>query len=101
MLKNLSSSFSKKEIEDLVSKGPSVSPNQKYLSGDETESVGRLARVSLHAEKIFGDHDKAAHWLRKPSRALDQQAPIDLLHSEIGAQIVIDLLNQLAYGMFI
>ncbi|WP_077372341.1 antitoxin Xre/MbcA/ParS toxin-binding domain-containing protein [Mesorhizobium prunaredense] len=33
------------------------------------------------ADRVFGNHEKAQRWLRKPSRALNQ-VPIDLLQSE-------------------
>ena len=53
----------------------------------------------MHADRVFGDPQKAARWLRKPNRAAGQQAPIVLLETETGAKIVEDLLVRIEYGM--
>lgn len=58
----------------------------------------RLERISAMADRVFGNHEKAQRWLRKPSRVLNQ-VPIDLLQSEAGATLVEDELNHIAYGI--
>ncbi|RWP37764.1 MbcA/ParS/Xre antitoxin family protein [Mesorhizobium sp.] len=58
----------------------------------------QLERISTMADRVFGNHEKAQRWLRKPSRVLNQ-VPIDLLQSEAGATLVEDELNRIASGI--
>ncbi|MBO9097401.1 MULTISPECIES: antitoxin Xre/MbcA/ParS toxin-binding domain-containing protein [unclassified Rhizobium] len=67
----------------------------------ENDSAQRLLRISELADKVFGDHDKAHSWLRKPNRALKGIAPIDLLESETGARLVETSLYQIDYGIYV
>ena len=67
----------------------------------ENDSAQRLLRISELADKVFGDHDKAHHWLRNPNRALKGIAPIDLLESETGARLVEQSLYQIDYGIYV
>ena len=69
------------------------------LTAEETDRALRLARIATHADRVFGDRDKAARWLRKPNRAAGQQAPIALLETETGAKLVEDLLVRIEYGV--
>ena len=67
----------------------------------ENDSAQRLLRISELADKVFGDHEKAHHWLRNPNRALKGIAPIDLLESETGARLVEQSLYQIDYGIYV
>lgn len=67
----------------------------------ENDSAQRLLRMSDMADRVFGDRDKAHHWLRNPNRALKGIAPIDLLESETGARIVEQSLYQIEYGIYV
>jgi putative toxin-antitoxin system antitoxin component (TIGR02293 family) len=69
------------------------------LTTEETDRALRLARIATQADRVFGDREKSARWLRKPNRAAGQQAPIVLLETETGAKLVEDLLVRIEYGM--
>lgn len=71
------------------------------LTLGENDSAQRLLRISDMADRVFGEHDKAHHWLRNPNRALKGIAPIDLLESETGARIVEQSLYQIEYGIYV
>ncbi len=71
------------------------------LSVEETDRALRLARISAEAERVFGDPERSARWLREPSPALNQQRPLDVLRTEAGAKAVETLLGQIDHGMFI
>ena len=50
--------------------------------------IARLVRVIAHAVVVFGDEEKAAHWLSVPLSALEDRAPAELLSSQEGIDLV-------------
>lgn len=70
---------------------------RKPLTAEESEKAARLARIFALALEAFQNPDKAATWLRRPSRVLDR-VPIDLLDSEAGARMVEDELLRITWG---
>jgi putative toxin-antitoxin system antitoxin component (TIGR02293 family) len=70
---------------------------RKPLTAEESEKAARLARIFALALEAFQNPEKAATWLRRPSRVLDR-APIDLLDSEAGARMVEDELLRITWG---
>jgi putative toxin-antitoxin system antitoxin component (TIGR02293 family) len=66
---------------------------------DSDEQSDRVSRVVAHAKAAFGDPDKADRWLRRPTRTLDGCAPIDLLDTDAGAQLVETLLGRIEHGI--
>lgn len=71
------------------------------LSDDEADRAIRAGRVSLEADRVFGNPGKAHRWLRSANRTLNGQRPIDLLRSEAGTQIIFERLGQIEHGMFV
>jgi putative toxin-antitoxin system antitoxin component (TIGR02293 family) len=69
------------------------------LSPEESDRALRIARIAALADDVFADVGAATQWLRRPTRALDGRAPLDLLASEAGAAIVEDLLMRIAHGI--
>jgi len=69
------------------------------LSSDEGTRLTRVARVwSLALDVWQGDED-AREFLFRPHAMLDDRRPIDLvIQSEIGAELVFDVLGSLKYG---
>ena len=51
------------------------------------------------AEETFGSRDKAATWLRRPTRPLAGKRPLDLLDTDAGARQVEELLGRIAHGI--
>ena len=70
------------------------------LTIEETDKALRLARIAVHAERVFGEPAKAYRWLRKPKRGLNGATPVDFLASESGARAVEGMLHRIDYGMF-
>jgi putative toxin-antitoxin system antitoxin component (TIGR02293 family) len=62
------------------------------------ERSDRASVVVERANAAFGDADKAARWLRRPTRALDGSAPLDLLDTDVGALRVETLLGRIEHG---
>jgi putative toxin-antitoxin system antitoxin component (TIGR02293 family) len=95
--------FSNEEIHQIV--GPRRSLDRRRAQGGvlsliESDRVFRLEQIAEHADRVFGNHEKAQRWLRKPNRALDMVRPIDLLVSEAGAHQVHEILHRIDFGMF-
>jgi putative toxin-antitoxin system antitoxin component (TIGR02293 family) len=70
------------------------------LSPKETARVVRLAQVYAQAEDTFQNAMRARAWLRRPSRALSDQVPLELLDTELGARLVEDELTRISYSVY-
>jgi putative toxin-antitoxin system antitoxin component (TIGR02293 family) len=68
------------------------------LSATEADRAYRLARVADLATELIGDEDKAKSWLRTPSTYLGDEAPVAMLDTEIGTELVVESLYAIAYG---
>ena len=71
---------------------------QQKLQADESDRLLRLARISAQAAATLGSEEKAAQWLRRPNRALGNQAPLDLVDSDIGTRQVEEVLGRIEHG---
>lgn len=69
------------------------------LDRAQSDSLVRLARVIATASNTLGSPAKAAQWLRRPNRALGGEVPLNLLDTEVGEQLVEDVLGRLEYGV--
>lgn len=68
------------------------------LSVGESDRAVRLARILALAEAAFANPEKAMTWLRRPSSALDDRAPLDVAGTDAGARIIENLLARIAWG---
>ena len=64
----------------------------------ESDRVYRLAQVTAEATDAFGDAEKAARWLRKPSRSLGGITPLEAARTSAGVRLVEEALGQIMYG---
>jgi putative toxin-antitoxin system antitoxin component (TIGR02293 family) len=69
------------------------------LSAEQSDRLVRILRVVQEAEETFVDPEKAHRWLRRPTSALADNAPLDLLDTEVGARRVEALLGRIAHGI--
>jgi putative toxin-antitoxin system antitoxin component (TIGR02293 family) len=76
-----------------------ITSNSK-LTAEESDRTVRLARVMANAEDTLGTMKKASQWLQTPNRALDGEAPFDLLDTDAGVQSVETVLGRIAYGVY-
>ena len=63
---------------------------------------GKLSKeyVVNYAIDVFGDISKTQKWLGTNIRALEGKCPLDLLDTDDGLQIVIDILDKIQFGTF-
>jgi putative toxin-antitoxin system antitoxin component (TIGR02293 family) len=69
------------------------------LSPEESDRALRLARVAAHAEEVLGGRDAAVSWLHRGNRALGGRKPLELVRTDAGAELVIDVLGRLEHGV--
>src|SRR6478672_13427968 len=56
------------------------------LTAEQSDRLVRVLRMIEQAEQAFGDVQKARTWLRRPTTALADHAPLDLLDTDIGTR---------------
>lgn len=69
------------------------------LTPEQSDRLLRVLRLLALAEDTFGSRDKAATWLRRPTRPLADECPLDLLDTDAGARQVEELLGRIAHGI--
>jgi putative toxin-antitoxin system antitoxin component (TIGR02293 family) len=69
------------------------------LKEGESERLYRLARVLARAHDVFGDIDRAGHWLRAENRALGGSRPLRMLDTDVGTIAVEDVLTRIEHGV--
>ena len=95
--------FSNEELYRIVGPRRSLDRRREHggmLSLAESDRVFRLEQIAEHADRVFGNREKARLWLRQPNRALEMARPVDLLESEKGAHQVHEILHRIDFGMF-
>ena len=66
---------------------------------EQSDRLVRVVRVLAAAEETFGSQDKASRWLRRPTKVLEGEAPLELLDTTEGAREVEDLLHRIDHGL--
>jgi putative toxin-antitoxin system antitoxin component (TIGR02293 family) len=70
------------------------------LTMHEADGILRLMRVVLHARACFGDARRGDMFMRLENPSLDNQVPMDMARSEIGAGQVHTILGRIEHGVF-
>jgi putative toxin-antitoxin system antitoxin component (TIGR02293 family) len=89
------------EVDKIVLPRKTFSHRRKIgrLTPDQSDRLVRVVRILAAAEETFGSQEKASLWLRRPTRALDGEAPIEWLDTSEGAREVEDLLHRIDHGL--
>ena len=70
------------------------------LSPEESDRVLRLARVAAQSEEVLGGREDAVNWLHRANRSLGGHKPLELVGTDAGAELVVDVLGRLEHGVF-
>ena len=70
------------------------------LSPEQGGRAFRFAELLARAAVIFGGQEEAERWFDTPAMGLDQQKPIDLIATQVGAQLVDEFLGRLEHGVY-
>jgi len=76
-----------------------VKKSRDRLSAGVSDRLYRIARIFSMACYVFEDKTAAKKWLRSAQIGLGGNVPLDLMHTEAGAQEVEDLLGRIEYGV--
>lgn len=74
--------------------------NPEPLTAEQSNSTWRLATVLSKAEEVLGDRQLAVNWMTSPAMGLEGRAPIDLLTTQMGFELVEDFLTRMEYGVY-
>lgn len=69
------------------------------LNPEQSDRLTRVARIIAIAEDTFGTPEKAHKWLRRPTAALEDHAPLRLLDTDEGTRMVETLLGRISHGI--
>lgn len=69
------------------------------LTAEQSDRLVRVVRLLALTAETFGDREKAARWLRRPTSALGGEPPLHLLDTDEGARAVENLLGRIAHGI--
>lgn len=73
---------------------------EQRLSAQESDRLSRVARILAYATQVFGTNEKASAWLTRPNRMLQRAAaPLDLLDTDTGTQVVETMLGRIDHGV--
>ena len=61
--------------------------------------VHRLVPVIAQAIAVFGDEQKATHWLNTPLELFDNRTPSELLETEEGTALVEQTLTRIEHNI--
>lgn len=76
------------------------SRSQGRFSTAHSDQLYRVARVLGAAQALFeGDWELARAWLKSPQWGLGGRRPVELLSTEVGAEVVCDLLGRIEHGV--
>jgi putative toxin-antitoxin system antitoxin component (TIGR02293 family) len=94
--------LSNTQLEDLLSTSISTLERrlrqQRPLDLVSSERLDRLATLALQAAQVFEDQRIAQRWMMTPNRGLNDQSPLTLCATEIGARQVHRVLAALRHG---
>ena len=71
------------------------------LGLDLSDRVAQLLRVYCRCKDVFKDDKKVSIWLKSPNFALGNVAPVALLDTIPGMEMVLDELGKIEHGVFI
>lgn len=94
--------FSRKEMEWIIPPRTLSHrlKNNERLTIDESDKLIRAAKIQALASEVLGNEDKAAAWLHKERKIFDGLSAMELMKTELGAQLVEETLIQLDEGYF-
>jgi len=78
---------------------PATFKRRTRLSAEESERTERLARVVALAYAIWDDEREARAFLSRPHPLLDEEPPLKVARTELGARRVEGLLYDVEHGL--
>lgn len=70
------------------------------LSPEQSDRIARIAAIAAFTQRVFGDAESARDWLLTPNPALEHQAPLRMLRTGSGAELVEAVLIRIEHGVY-
>jgi putative toxin-antitoxin system antitoxin component (TIGR02293 family) len=70
------------------------------LSPEESDRLVRVVRIMARAIETFGDRDVAIQWMNAPNRAMGGHAPLSVINTDPGVEIVQRILGRIEHGVY-
>ena len=70
-----------------------------FLSSVEQDRIYRAEKVWARALDVLEDEQSAKRWITQEIRSLGGEAPLSLLDTEAGYELVLDTLGRIEYGV--
>ncbi|WPN56003.1 antitoxin Xre/MbcA/ParS toxin-binding domain-containing protein [Pseudomonas sp. P9_31] len=77
-----------------------VDENALMTLGEELPASILQTKALMKAEEVLGNHQAAQDWLVTPALGLDKRAPVALLDTQAGTEMVSDFLTRMAHGVY-
>jgi putative toxin-antitoxin system antitoxin component (TIGR02293 family) len=71
----------------------------KILSPDLSDHVLQITKIYTRCLEVFSDKRNATDWLKEPCIAFGNIAPVELLDTSTGIEMVFDELARIEYGV--
>jgi putative toxin-antitoxin system antitoxin component (TIGR02293 family) len=65
-----------------------------------SERIMLLADLFSYGLEVFGDKDRLTTWLKRPSKALGDISPVDMMDTVYGIQEIRNELGRIEYGIY-
>ncbi len=72
---------------------------KRHFSRVVSEQILQIAEVAAKGIEVFEDKDRFISWMNHPNKALGNRTPMGLLNSRFGAEVVLDELGRIEYGV--
>lgn len=69
------------------------------LSSAEQDRIYRAEKVWARALRVLEEEQSARRWITQENRSLGGEAPLSLLDTEAGYELVLDTLGRIEYGI--
>jgi putative toxin-antitoxin system antitoxin component (TIGR02293 family) len=70
------------------------------IKAEYAEKAIELARLYTRGEEVFGSMDKFKSWMKTPSHIFKGEAPVSLLDTSFGFNMVFKELGRIEHGIF-
>ncbi|WP_316817469.1 antitoxin Xre/MbcA/ParS toxin-binding domain-containing protein [Pedobacter nyackensis] len=70
------------------------------IKTEHAEKAIELARLYQRGTEVFGTMDNFNDWMKTPNYTLNGEAPLSLLDTSIGFELILQTLGRIEYGVF-
>lgn len=71
------------------------------LNLEQSSRTYKFAEILARAILVFGTRSEAESWLARPAQGLNQMAPLELMETSAGLELVETYLTQIEYGVYV